>query len=79
MIKEFIKKLLNRETSHVKGDALSPDEVELNSYLKQERRDRIKKQLQYYRRKQAREDWTKASLFDGDGSIMRAKNIFRRT
>lgn len=77
-VKEFIQKLLNRETSHVKGEALSADEVELGSYLRQERRDRIKRQLQYYRNKQAREDWTKASLFKGDGSIMKAKNIFRR-
>lgn len=78
-VKEFIQKLLNREVSHVKGEAISPDEMELSSYLKQERRDRIKQQLQYYRRKQAREDWTKASLFKGDGSIMRSKNIFKKT
>jgi hypothetical protein len=73
-IKEIIQRWAHRESANYEG--ISPDEVELNSYLRAERRRMIKERLAYYRNKEAKEIWGSSTFTKGDGSIIRAKNIF---
>ena len=75
-IQDVLRRLVNRELRN--GIPVSPDEMELKSYLEREKRDNIKKQLAYYRRKEAREMFGNASLFKNDGSIIKAKNVFKK-
>jgi hypothetical protein len=73
-IKELIQKWKNRETANY--PSVSPDEVELASYLRAERRKLIKEKLAYYRNKEAKEIWGEMTFTKGDGSVLRNKNIF---
>lgn len=55
--------------------SLSADEVELNSYLEEERRDNIKKTLAIYRHKKDKELWHGSNILKAK-NILNSKNKF---
>jgi len=57
-------------------EGISPDEVELRSYQKEEKARRIKNLVNYYRKKRARENWTSGRLLLKQPSILKQKNVF---
>jgi len=77
-IGDILKKLMGgsraSEGERVKG--MSPDEVELQSYMEEERRDNLKKLLGKYREKKSKEMLMGNTLVDqGKGSVIGAKNV----
>ena len=75
----IVRKLLAPRTVHGSeehGRGLTPNEVELLSYKKEEYRDNIKKELARYRKKKDKEMWGGSGILD-HGNILRAKNVFK--
>lgn len=65
-IGEIIKKLSgNGNRRVIDPEKVSPDEVELNSYLESERKARVKTMLNYYRKKKEYEHWHSKKLLQG--------------
>ena len=67
MIKELIQKFVRRQNNEFNEmpEKVSPDEIELNSYMERERKDRIKKMLNYYRKKKEYEQWHSKKILQG--------------
>jgi len=64
------------EEELIKSRKITPDEVELKSYLEQERRDNIKKMLRYYRAKQRQEILVGQKMEVGK-NMLNSKNVFK--
>ena len=75
MLKEILQKFFARKQGDYNPpERLDPDEVELQSYLQEERKKRIKKMAQFYRAKKAREFWHGNSILKNDRVILTMKN-----
>ena len=81
-IKEILSKLTNMNKPQY--DKITPDEMELQSYMREEQRDNIKKQLAYYRMKKNKEIIIGNTFVDqaraihGNKSILDAEDVFNK-
>ena len=57
MIKELLQKLTGSRNKEFYPEKVTPDEVELDNYMEHERKARVKKMLNYYRKKIEYEQW----------------------
>jgi hypothetical protein len=77
-IKEIFRRVFGmRDAEHPGFKKITPDEMELNSYLEEERKKRIKKRLAYYRYQRYKEMFGPASLMKKAPSILRGKQVFK--
>lgn len=73
-VQKILKKLVE-----AKPKGMSPDEVELNSYLAEEERDRIKQILGKYREKKAKEILLGNTLVSGKKGVLDAEDVITKS
>lgn len=72
-----MREIFDKLMSGKRTKGLSPDEVELNSYLEEEKRDQIKEILGKFREKKNRELILGNTLIKGKKSILDAEDILK--
>ena len=76
MIKEILQKLAGRKRrDDYEPERLSPDEVELNSYMERERKDKVRRMLDYYRKKKEYEYWHSKRILQGKKGQVYSRSI----
>lgn len=77
-LKAIAKKLMtSREGHESRGRSLTPDEVELMSYEKDEYNKRINRKVKIHRAKRQKELWNGSSILNQKRNILNSKNKFR--